>query len=115
MPGARDDHLLRLIQQAAAALKLLRARLRDGDDPSLVAAEAGTAIVALLGPQRPLLERLDGWSAANLLGDPDKIQLWSELLLLKAESERSAGRVAVADTLERRARSLATFGPKPAA
>ena len=112
MPGARDDHLLRLIQQAAAALKLFRERLAGGEAPDRLSRDISAALGALLGPQRPVLERLDGWSAANLIGDTERVQLWSEHLALQSEAEHTAGRVANAVGMSARAVALATHGVK---
>ncbi len=112
MPGARDDHLLRLIQQAKAALKLFRERLVGDESTDVLSREISVAIGTLLGPQRMLLERLDGWSAANLLGDPERVQLWAELLLLQSEVEHNAGRYENTNILSARAAALATHGVK---
>ena len=114
MPAARDDYLLRLIQEAAAALRRFRSQLGGGEAPDEVSRDAGVAIGTLLGPQRALLERLDGWSAANLLGDPERVQLWSELLLLQSDAVRVSGRITNADALEARSAELAKYG-KPLA
>lgn len=113
MPGARDDHLIRLIQQAAAALQLFRERLVGGENPDVLSREISAAIGTLLGPQRMLLERLDGWSAANLLGDPARVQLWTELLLLQSEIEHNAGRFENTNILSARAAALAAHIVKP--
>ncbi len=110
MPAARDDYLLRLIQEAGVALRRFRSRLGEGEAPDDVSRDAGAAITALLGPQRQLLERLDGWSAANLLGDPERVQLWSDLLSLQSDAERVSGRTARADMLAARAADLAKHG-----
>ena len=112
MPGARDDHLLRLIQQAAAALKLFRERLVGGENPDVLNREISAALGTLLGPQRMLLERLDGWSSANLLGDPERVQIWSEFLALQSEIEQNAGRYDSATMLRARAVALAMHGVK---
>jgi len=110
MPAARDDSLIRLIQEAAAALRRFRSRLGAGELPDEVSRDAGAAIGTLLGPQRPLLERLDGWSAANLLGDPERVQLWSDLLQLQSDAERVLGRAAQAEALAARSTALAQHG-----
>ena len=91
MAGARDDYLLRLIQEAAAALRRLRARLGAGDSAKEVSRDADAAIGTLLGPQRAMLERLDAWSAANLLGDPERVLVWSELMKLQADMLDASG------------------------
>ena len=110
MPAARDDYLLRQIQLAAAALQRLISRVGSGESSDTVVVDIRAAIAALLGPNGPLLERLDARSAANLVGDPERVQVWSQLLALQAESERHAGRDTVADALAARARALAAFG-----
>ncbi len=110
MPAARDDYILRLIQQVANALRRFRERLGKGDSAEEVSRDVGAAVGTLLGPQRMLLERLDGWSAANLLGDSERVQLWSELLQLQSDLERAAGRDVSADTLAARAAALARYG-----
>ena len=110
MPGARDDHLLRLIQQAAAAVKLFRERLLSGESTDLLSREISVAIGTLLGSQRMLLERLDGWSAATLLGNRERVQLWVELLLLQSEIEHNAGRHENTNILSARAAALSTHG-----
>jgi hypothetical protein len=110
MPAARDDYILRLIQQAAAALRRFRERLGSGDSAEAVSTDVSTAIATLLGPQRAMLERLDGWSAANLLGDPERVFLWAEMVRLQSDLERAAGRDAAADQLATRAAALAKHG-----
>lgn len=106
MPGARDDYLIRLITQAAEALRRLRAQLDDGDDASGVNREAGAAISALLGPQRMLLERVDAATASRSLGNPDTVRAWSSLLLLQADAEAALGNHAAAERIRARATAL---------
>lgn len=102
MPGARDDYLLRMIQQAAAALRRLRERLGGGGAPEEVAHDAHAAIGTLLGPQRELFDRLDPQSAARLMGDPERVVLWADLLSLRADAlEASADAIGAARLRER--------------
>ncbi|MES2521149.1 MAG: hypothetical protein V4617_00530 [Gemmatimonadota bacterium] len=105
MPAARDDYLLRLITQAAAALRRLREKLGGGTADEVVR-EAGAAIGALLGPQRDLLERLDAASARSIVGNPDTVRAWSELLVLQADAELLRGQRESAERLRARARAL---------
>lgn len=105
MPAARDDYLLRLITQAAAALRRLREQLGHGS-PDEVVREAGAAIGELLGPQRMLLEMLDAASAARSLGNPDTVRAWSELLMLQADAEAVRGNESAATRLRTRAAAL---------
>jgi len=106
MPGARDDYLLRLIQEAAAALRRLRGRLGGGESVNDVARDADAAIGSLLGPQRAMLERLDAWSAANLLGDADRVLVWSDLLTLQGDLREAAGDPVAGAALRQRADAL---------
>ena len=106
MPAARDDYLLRLITQAAAAMRRLRELLVGGGSAEEVVRDAGAAISALLGPQRSLLERLDAASAASIVGNADTVRAWSSLLLLQSEAEAIRGNTAEANRLSARARAL---------
>ncbi len=86
MPSARDDYIMRLITEAGAALRRLRSRVSDGDDGADVALEADRVIAALLGSQQPMLSMLDARSAAQIVGDEQRLALWIELLATKASA-----------------------------
>lgn len=106
MASARDDYLLRLIQEAAAALRRLRTRLGGGESAEEVSRDADAAIETLLGPQRATLERLDAWSAANLLGDADRVMVWSDLVALQADLREVSGDPTGSAALRQRADAL---------
>ncbi len=109
MPAAREDYLIRLIQQLGEVLRRLRARLVgkvDAGDAAEVEREAGQAIVALLGPQAPLLRQLDPASAVRLVADVDRVALWVQFLRVQADAQRAAGRADAADRLTARAGAL---------
>ena len=106
MPAARDDYLLRLITQAAAAIRRLREKLVGEGSADEVLRDAGAAIGELLGPQRGLLERLDPASAASIAGNADTVRAWSSLLLLQSDAEALRGNKAEASRLLARARAL---------
>lgn len=112
MPGARDDYLLRLIQQVAAMLRALRERAEGGANPEEVSRDAGAAIGELLGPQRSLMEMLDAKSAAALAGDPDKLDLWIALIRMQAESASKLNDPAKAARLTARADALEASRPE---
>ena len=114
MPGARDDYLLRLIQQVAATLRRLRERVKDGALPDETTRDASAAIGELLGPQRSLMEVLDAKSASALAGDYERLELWVQLIRLQAEAARAANDSARADKLAARANALDAARPKPA-
>lgn len=114
MPGARDDYLLRLIQQVAATLRRFRGRVKDGALSDETMRDASVAIDELLGPQRSLMEMLDAKSASALAGDYERLELWVQLIRLQADAARTANDVARADTLHARANALEAARPKAA-
>lgn len=92
MPSAREDYLLRMIQQLGEVLARLRKRLMgqvDASDAAEVEREAGAAITTLLGPQTSLLQQLDPASAVRLIGDPERVGLWIALLRVQADARRA--------------------------
>ena len=113
MPGARDDYLLRMIQQVAAALRRLRERVNGGALPDETMRDAGAAIGELLGPQHSLMELLDAKSASALAGDYERLELWVQLIRLQAEAAHAANDVARAEKLSARANALEAARPKP--
>lgn len=86
------DYLLRMIAAAAAAVARLREGLRNGASGVEVASEARSAQAELLGRDATLLMMLDPRSAAQTLGDEQRLARWIELLRVEAEALRAAGR-----------------------
>lgn len=97
---------MRMIEQAAAVVARLRQRLVGGDPPEEIVLAARAAQVELLGKDGPMLAMLDARSAAHVLGDPQRLEQWAELLTVEAEAHRKAGRAEEADAIEQRARDL---------
>lgn len=107
----QEDYLLRLIKEAAAALRLLRHRLAGTTDaPESVREQASHAIGMLLGGRASMLERLDAVSAAHLVGHAEHVALWAGLLDVESDAARACGDVAGGDSLRERARSLRAAG-----
>jgi hypothetical protein len=106
MPSQREDYLLRLLRQAAEALRRLREALTGETSPSEIEREADAAIGELLGPRYNLLSSLDSNSAASLVADPRRMELWIELIRVQAAARRQQDDQEGATMLERRARSL---------
>ncbi len=106
MLTSKNDALLRLIAQTAAMLAKLRSSLNDDTGPTQVIAEVDRMMSELLGPERALLDRLDALSAKQIVGNPDKIKAWSDLLHLKADAETRLGNRASAEHLHTRANAL---------
>ena len=112
MPSAREDYLLRLIQQMAALARRLRERLTgaSSDEATDVEKEAGDAIVELLGPQATLLRSLDARSAVQLAGGAERVAAWIALLRVQAQARRARGDDATAARLDERAAALEREG-----
>jgi len=106
MPSQREDYLLRLLRQAAEALRRLREALSGEASPGEVERQADEAIGELLGPRYRLLSSLDSASAAALVADPRRIELWAGLIRVQAEARRRSGDEPGALTLEQRALAL---------
>ena len=113
MPSAREDYLIRMIQQLGEVLRRLRQRLTGEVDPrdaAEVDGQAGAAIATLLGPQAPLLQQLDPASAVRIVGDADRVGLWIALLRVQADARRAdtrrTDRDETADRLAARASAL---------
>lgn len=103
----QEDYLLRLIQQAAEALRRLRERLTHAaESPEAVRHDAAAATDALLGAEAPLLRRLDARSAARLVGHAGQVRAWAELLEVQADAARAALDVEAAGALGARAKAL---------
>jgi hypothetical protein len=111
MPGARDDYFLRLIQQVAAMLRRLRERVEGGALPDEITRDAGAAIGELLGPQRALMEMLDAKSAAALVGDADRLDLWIALIRMQSSAALSGQDTSKAAYLNARADALEAARP----
>jgi hypothetical protein len=109
MPASREDYLLRMIQQLAEVLRRLRARLTGKVDAGTaveVEREASRAISTLLGPQAPLLQQIDATSAVRIVGDAERVSLWTAFMRVQADAARASGRVDAADRLAARAAAL---------
>lgn len=106
MPSQREDYLLRLLRQAAEALRRLREALQGEASPDEVERQADAAIGELLGPRYGLLSSLDPVSAASLVADPRRIELWVNLIRVQAVARRRSGDETGATTLEKRADAL---------
>jgi hypothetical protein len=109
MPAAREDYLLRMIQQLGEVLRRLRERLAgkvDAGDAVDVEREAGAGITTLLGPQAPLLLQLDPKSAVRLVGNAERVGLWIALMRVQADAQRISGRGDAGDRLAGRAAAL---------
>ncbi len=107
MPVQRD-YVLRLLQDAAAALRRLRELLAGGAaEPAAIVEEARAAQAALFGDTWMLLQRVDVATATGLIRDSRQLSLWADLLVVEAEASRALGDTARAEQLETRAAGIA--------
>jgi hypothetical protein len=109
MPSSRSDYILRLIEEIGAALRRLRERLARGVPAGEVADGAREAQATLLGSMWPVLRTVDTATAAALVRDSWRLELWSELLLVEAEAHRTLGDAPRAQALEAQAAALAAY------
>jgi hypothetical protein len=108
MPLHQRDFILRLIEEAGAAVARLRARLGLGGlaEMETLVRDAETAQEALFGQLWPSVRLLDAHSAVMLIGDTRRVAAWAELLRIQAAAHRSAGAPEQADRLTSRADAL---------
>lgn len=105
--NSQEDYLLRLIRQAAEALRRLRHRLTGGGDaPELVRMDAVAATEMLLGSQSAVLGMLDPASAVRLVGQPEIVALWTAFLDLEAGALDAMGDLSTAERRRTRAQAL---------
>ncbi|HJR66988.1 MAG TPA: hypothetical protein VJ802_11235 [Gemmatimonadaceae bacterium] len=107
MPVQRD-YILRLLEQAAAAVRRLRELLGAGTaPPATIVEEARAAQAALFGDTWLLLQRVDIATVTGLIRDPRQLSIWAELLRVEADATRSLGDDERATHLETRAAAIA--------
>lgn len=102
------DYLLKMIAAAAAAVARLREKLVGGGDPASIAAESREAQAALLGRDAGVLLMLDPRSAAQVLGDRQRLEQWRALLQVEADALRAAGQEPQARAVEARITAMGT-------
>lgn len=106
MPSQREDYLLRLLRQAAEALRRLREALNGVASADEIDRDADAAIGELLGPRYQLLSSLDSRSATALVADQRRVEIWIGLIRVQAAARRRLNDEDGAKALERRADSL---------
>src|SRR5471032_2626684 len=83
----QEDYLIRIIKQAAEALRRLRGKLTASEVviPDILQ-EASVATEELLGAQAGMLSRLDAETAVRLVGSSRRAELWADLVELEADA-----------------------------
>jgi hypothetical protein len=103
----KKDYILRLIEQMRRLVEALLGKIRQGDDAQHDVVEARSLLAKLLGPMAGLAPRMDSATAGQMVGDPDVLGAWAELIAAEAELLRARGDDAAAGAAERRALELA--------
>jgi len=107
MSVVQRDYIERMIEQAALAFAQILELVRAGDlDPAMILLQKTRDLV--LGPMRPVLERLDASSAVELLGkyEMDRLRMYAALLGEEGAIHERRGMPARAELCYRRALEL---------
>lgn len=106
------DLILRLIEQAGAAIARLRARLGLGaTEAERVVRDAEQAQAALFGQLWPSVRVLDPTSAAMLVGDARQLHAWLDLMRVQAAAYEQIGATEESQALTARADALERAAP----
>ena len=106
MSIAREGYIQRQISLMAEAMLRLRGMMGAGTPIEEIIAGIRSAELELLGPQAPVVRMLDPITASRLVGSPQVVRHWVELLGVEAEAYRQAGAMAEAAAIRERAESL---------
>ena len=107
MASTQSDYILRMIEEIGAALRRLRELLARGVPAAPeVVVEAERAQARLFGPLWATLSLVDPDTAAGLVPDSARLELWIQLVRVQADALRLAGDAPRADALEQRAKGL---------
>jgi hypothetical protein len=105
----QEDYLIRIIKQAAEAIRRLRGKLTESPAAvPAVLAEGNVAVEQLLGAQADMLSRLDAETAVRLVGSSRRVWLWADLVELEADALDIIGDCDAAATKRARTVSLRT-------
>jgi hypothetical protein len=107
MSVVQRDYIERMIQQVAQAFAQILELVRAGDlDPALIVVHKTCDLV--LGPMRPVVERVDAASAVDLVGkyELDRLRMYAALLGEEGAIHERRGESARAKQCYRRALDL---------
>jgi hypothetical protein len=102
----RKDYILRMIAQVRRLVEALMGKVRENESADELLAQARESIALLLGPMGGIAPRMDSVTAAQMVGDPDVVAAWAEVIAAEAEVQRSSGDATAADASARRALEL---------
>jgi hypothetical protein len=107
MSAVQRDYIERMIEQVGQAFAQILELVRAGDlDPALIVVYKTRDLV--LGPMRPVLERVDAASAVDLVGkyELDRLRMYAALLGEEGAIHERRGESAKAEQCYRRALDL---------
>ncbi|HEX7264248.1 MAG TPA: hypothetical protein VF383_08735 [Candidatus Dormibacteraeota bacterium] len=107
MSIVQRDYIERMIEQAAQAIAQVLELVRAGDlDMGLIVVHKTRDLV--LGPMRPVLERVDAASAVDLVGryELDRLRMFAALLCEEGAIHEARGKAARAEQCYRHALEL---------
>jgi len=107
MSVVQRDYIERMIEQAAQAFAQILELVRAGDlDPAMIVLQKTRDLV--LGPMRPVLERLDASSAVELVGryEMERLRMFAALLGEEGAIHERRGKGARAELCYRHALEL---------
>ncbi len=107
MSVVQRDYIERMIEQAAQAFAQILDLVRAGDlDPAMILLQKTRDLV--LGPMRPVLERVDAAGAVELVGkyEMDRLRMYAALLGEEGAIHERRGKPARAELCYRRALEL---------
>lgn len=103
----KKDYILRLIEQMRRLVEALLHKVRDGEESQAALADARVTLSQMLGPLAGIAPRMDSVTAGQMVGDPDVLGAWAELVAAEAEVASTHGDIDTAAASRRRALELA--------
>lgn len=103
----KKDYILRLIEQMRRLVEALLHKVRDGEESQAALADARVTLSQMLGPLAGIAPRMDSVTAGQMVGDPDVLGAWAELVAAEAEVASTYGDIDTAAASRRRALELA--------
>jgi hypothetical protein len=103
----RKDYILRMIEQIQRLVAEMMGRVRDGGTPDELLAQARASVGELLGPLAGVAPRMDSATAGQMVGDPDVLYAWAQVVRAEAGLHHARGDASHAAVSARRALELA--------
>ena len=104
--SSQDDYLIKIIQQMVQMLLRITG-LKQAGKLEEALDEVDRASRVLLGSAADVVLLLDPFTAAQVIGDPDRVLTWAKLLAEEAEIHQLRGSTTEAERARERALALA--------